>query len=57
MEILIGGDGDVGDKDDAEVEDEQTWVVDWWQLSIGGCGSVWKLLIGDQKTFIAFVSV
>ena len=57
MEILIGGDGDVGDKDDADVEDEQTWVVDWWQLSIGGCGSVWKLLIGDQKTFIAFVSV
>ena len=28
MEILIGGDGDVGDKDDADVEDEQTWVVD-----------------------------
>ena len=25
MEILIGGDGDVGDED---VEDEQTWLVD-----------------------------
>ena len=27
-EIFIGGDGDVGDKDDVDVEDEQTWVVD-----------------------------
>ena len=25
---LIGGDGDVGNKDDVDVEDEQTWVVD-----------------------------